>query len=605
MGLAGRGNRDTIARAALNGQTGIVSYWARAAGLVEQPVLQSHGAVLVAAMLAGAWRSTPLVALFLLAGLSTIPSSVRDAALVDGAGAAQRFLLVTLPLLRPALLVVLLFRVLDALRVFDLFYVLGGQKLRSLSTYVFTKVLRSTLFIGVGMAASVFVYALALLVALGFLALLLRGQEGTDAADSGQDGVSLVGVRPAGGAAFAVVAAALVASLAPLLYVLKTSLSTVADLSATPPSILPRGLSPDSYVGLLADPAVTKSLFNSLVIAGSTTLLVLLLASPAAYAAARSAIGGGSQLLLAAVLAVAFFPQVSVLTPLFVQLRALGLANTYWAAIIPNTGFLLPLAVWFLASFLRAVPREIEEAARVDGASAPQVLARITLPLAAPGVLAVGALVFVLAWNEFVFARTLIFDLGTQPVTALLGDFVASLNVAQAYGLAAAGAVVATLVPVALILVSGRFVARGLLGGPERRRRLRACAIRGSVCCRGIRRTFFDRIFQAGPNSSRKPGSAYASAAPNCAVGGCFPDVRVVCGCERREQRLDAREGPGVRHSSSDRPADVMRLSLRLLAGASVRGLFGSLLRRPARHHAAVPLRSGAPTSCRCCRISL
>jgi ABC-type glycerol-3-phosphate transport system permease component len=392
---------------------------------------------------------------------------------VDGAGSVQRFFLITLPLLRPALLVVLLFRVLDAFRVFDLFYVLSGQGgLQSLSTYVFTKVLRSSVFIGEGMAASVFAYALALLVALGFVALLLRTQEATAAGDGGSDWGSPGGARPSGGAASrlasrAVVGLALVAVLAPLLYVLKMSLSPPLDLSATPPTLLPSGLFLGSYAGVLGNPAVVGSLFDSLAISGPTTLLVLLLAAPAAYAFSRARPRAGGGLLLAVVLAVAFFPQVAVLTPLLVQLGAVGLANTYWAAIIPNTGFLLPLAVWFLASFFRDVPVEVEEAARLDGASDRQVLARITLPLTAPGVLATGALVFVLAWNDSVFARTLIFDAAMQPITALLGDFVANLNVAVAYGLASAAAVVAALVPVLLILASGRLIARGLLGGPR------------------------------------------------------------------------------------------------------------------------------------------
>jgi multiple sugar transport system permease protein len=461
----------TVARAALVEPTGIASYWLQAAGLVEGPVLQNKTAVLVAAILADAWRGAPLVALFVLAGLSAIPRGVREAALVDGASAAQRLMLVTLPLLRPTLLVVLLYRALDALRVFDLFYVLGGRELGSLSTYVFTRVLRSGLFIGVGMAASVFAYVLALLLAVGFAALLVRAREATAAEGSGLDAGPPVGARPAGGAAasaaasYGVVALALAAALTPLLFVAKLSLSPPGELLAAPPALLPVSISFGSYAGLLGNPAFVQSLLNSAAIAGSTTLLVLLLAAPAAYALSRSRAGAADQLLLAAVLAVAFFPQVAVLTPLLVQLRALGLANSYWASVVPNTGFLLPLAVWFLASFFGGVPREVEEAARVDGASASQVLARVTLPLAAPGVLATGALVFVLAWNDFVFARTLIFDVGTQPVTVLLGDFVASLNAAEAYGLAAAGAVLAALPPVALVLAFGRRVAGGLSGG--------------------------------------------------------------------------------------------------------------------------------------------
>lgn len=454
----------TMARSLLNEYTGIISYTLLVTGVVDEPVLQDPGAVLLAAILTDVWRSTPLVAMFVLAGLYLIPHSVEESALVDGANVAQRLLRVKLPLLKPVLLVVLLFRTLDALRVFDLLYVLSGRDLVSLATYIYTNVLRSNLFIGLGMAASVSVYIVALLMAFMFAALL-RVQDSVDNLET-NEASRFSPLTRAGGVTNAtslvVVAIAISSFLVPLALVLKMSLSTPADLSTAPPSVLPRSFSPDYYLSLLSTPSFMRSLFNSTVIACSTVLVVMLLAAPAAYAIVRAR-PVGSRIFLAIVLAIAFFPQVAVLTPLLVQFGILNFADTYWAAIVPSTGFLLPLAIWFLVFFVREVPKEIEEAAMVDGASALQTLSRITLPLAAPGVLVTSSLIFVLVWNDFVFARTLILDDVKQPVTVLLGDFVAGINAPEAYGFAAAGAIVTTLLPAALIVACGGLLARKLL----------------------------------------------------------------------------------------------------------------------------------------------
>ena len=153
-------------------QVGIVNYVANAAGLISQPILSDRTLLLVGVILVDVWKTTPFVALLLLAGLQTIPGDVYEAARVDGANVWQRFLRITLPLLYPTILVALLFRTLDAYRVFDLFWALSNRELESLSTFVYEGVRVSQLQFAQGNAASVFIFVTAFLIALFFIKVL-------------------------------------------------------------------------------------------------------------------------------------------------------------------------------------------------------------------------------------------------------------------------------------------------------------------------------------------------------------------------------------------------------------------------------------------------
>ena len=150
-------------------QVGIVNYVANAAGLISQPILSDRTLLLVGVILVDVWKTTPFVALLLLAGLQTIPGDVYEAARVDGANVWQRFLRITLPLLYPTILVALLFRTLDAYRVFDLFWALSNRELESLSTFVYEGVRVSQLQFAQGNAASVFIFVTSFLLALFFI----------------------------------------------------------------------------------------------------------------------------------------------------------------------------------------------------------------------------------------------------------------------------------------------------------------------------------------------------------------------------------------------------------------------------------------------------
>lgn len=168
-------------RLMLQDQVGIVSWLAHATGLTDQPILSDHRWLLVAAIGVDVWKSTPFIALLLLAGLQTIPRELNEAAIMDGATAAQRFLAVTLPQLRPAILVALLFRTLEAWSVYDLFWVMSDRQLTSLSTYVYSGVRVSQLDFARGDAAAVFVFATSIVIALAYLRIFRYGGTGEEA----------------------------------------------------------------------------------------------------------------------------------------------------------------------------------------------------------------------------------------------------------------------------------------------------------------------------------------------------------------------------------------------------------------------------------------
>jgi len=150
-------------------QIGVIDVVANKIGLISEPVLSDTTLLLIATILIDTWKTTPFMALLLLAGLQTIPADVYEAARVDGANVIQRFFRITMPLLKGTILVAVLFRTLDAYRAYDLFWVFSGQQLESLSTFVFKSVRISQLLFAQGNAASMFVFITSFLIALIFI----------------------------------------------------------------------------------------------------------------------------------------------------------------------------------------------------------------------------------------------------------------------------------------------------------------------------------------------------------------------------------------------------------------------------------------------------
>jgi ABC-type glycerol-3-phosphate transport system permease component len=256
-------------------------------------------------------------------------------------------------------------------------------------------------------------------------------------------------------------AAALLALALPLLWAALGSLSPEAELfeRARP---WPRTLVLDHYRALFADATLLTAIKSSLIVAASTTLLCLSLGSLCAYALARLRFAG-RRTLLAFILAVSMFPQISIVPPLFLLLRALHLIDTYPGLVFPYLTFAMPLAIWLLLGFFQQLPREIEDAARVDGASRMRVLLEVIAPLAAPALATTAVLTFIYCWNEFLFALS--FTLGPERQTAPVAIALLRGRYQVPWGQVLAAALVSTAPIAALVLLFQRRIVQGLSAG--------------------------------------------------------------------------------------------------------------------------------------------
>jgi trehalose/maltose transport system permease protein len=251
-------------------------------------------------------------------------------------------------------------------------------------------------------------------------------------------------------------------SVFPLLWVFKMSIVTKTELFATPPTILPQNLSGAEWTQVLGDTTFQRALLNSTIIAGVTTVICLFFGSISAYAIARLRFRLKSTV-MTLILAISFFPAVAIIAPLFIQFSQTGLINTYASVIITDVVFALPLTIWLLVAFFRELPVDLEDAAKVDGATTIQAFRKVIVPLAAPGVFTTAILTFIFAWNEFLFANTFLFDESTQPVTVVIPNFATIYTVD--YGAQAAASVIVTVPLVIMVLIFQRRIVSGLTAG--------------------------------------------------------------------------------------------------------------------------------------------
>ena len=276
----------------------------------------------------------------------------------------------------------------------------------------------------------------------------------------GKDSASGVGWRRVGFYVFVTLFVLL--ALLPLVWVFRMSIITNGEITASPPTIIPQTPTLEHYQTIFTDPTFLRSILNSVIIAGLTTVICLSLGSLAAYAIARLRFRFKSSF-LTLILALAFFPAVAIIGPLFLIFSGTGLINTYASVIITDTVFALPLTVWLLVAFFKELPFDLEEAAKVDGASTLQAFWQVIVPLSAPGVFTTAILTFIFAWNEFLFATTFLFDSSTQPVTVVIPSFAGIFTIN--YGAQAAAAIVVTIPLVILVLLFQRRIVSGLTAG--------------------------------------------------------------------------------------------------------------------------------------------
>ncbi|MGE3832396.1 MAG: carbohydrate ABC transporter permease [Parvibaculaceae bacterium] len=228
--------------------------------------------------------------------------------------------------------------------------------------------------------------------------------------------------------------------------------------------LIPSHPSLDNYWALFAEQSFARNILNSLIVASAATLVSLVLAVSAAYALGRVRFRGRSTILFA-IMTVSMFPQIAVLSGLFDLIRHLGLYNTLSGLVLSNLILTLPFTVWVLTAFIRELPKELEEAAIMDGASASQILMRVFLPLMGPALVAAGLLAFILAWNEFLFALT--FTLSDERRTVPVA--IALITGASAYelpwGRVMAASVIVTVPLILLVLILQRRIVSGLVAG--------------------------------------------------------------------------------------------------------------------------------------------
>ncbi len=255
-------------------------------------------------------------------------------------------------------------------------------------------------------------------------------------------------------------------ALIPVLWLISVSLKPPE--AVTDGRFIPSEFSFDNYKSLfeggIDDSPFIKPLINSIGIALITTVIAITLAAFTAYAIARLEFPG-KRVILAGARAFAMFPPISTVGPLFDMWRALGLYDTWPGLIVPYLTFSLPLAIYVLVAFFREIPWELEQAAQVDGATPFQAFTKVIVPLAAPGVFTAAILVFIFAWNDFLFAISLTSSDASRTVPAALAFFTGESSFTQPTGSIAAAAVVVTVPIIVFVLFFQRRIVAGLTSG--------------------------------------------------------------------------------------------------------------------------------------------
>ncbi len=484
-------------------------------------------AALYFVVIAFVWNGAPLAALFILAALQSVPENLYSSAKMDGANAWHRFRYITLPMLRPMLLLVLILSTINSVMAFDLIYFLtkGGP---GTETTVFSWLGYNTIFgffqFGQGTAILLSLTLLCLVLAFIYMKVLdrqprikadLQGPAEATMQDLEDDirrrnvvhAPELAALsRSSSGGTFIpprrswlnsprmhglkqhliYVPAALIAvwSLAPVVWLFICSISPFTDLLTKPPRFIPDATL-DNYRRIFtgataADTAgvplvaqrVPQALFNSFVVAASVTIICLILGSLSGYAYARLAHVKFLNPTLIGMMMTRMVPGLAIMVPWFIlfsheiPFTDYRLSNTKLGLIISYSSFSIPLVLWVMKTYFETIPTNLERAAAIDGCNRLQTLYRVVLPLSLPGLIAAGLFAFIAAWNEFIFALNLAQDVDSMTITYVIAQiFGVVLYGPQNYGTLFAAGILAILPPVALAFIFQRYLVQGLTAG--------------------------------------------------------------------------------------------------------------------------------------------
>lgn len=251
--------------------------------------------------------------------------------------------------------------------------------------------------------------------------------------------------------------------LAPFYWMVVSALRQPNDQADN--SFFPSPFSLENFKAVFgSDVGFGRNLLNSVVVAGSTTLLTLIFGTFAAYTLARLNFRF-KNLAAGIIIATSMFPGISLVVPLLKLFTEIGWINTYQAMVVPSLSFALPLAVWTLATFFRQMPKELEEAAMVDGLTRGQAFRRVILPLAAPGMFTTAIITFIAAWNEFIIALSMVNEKSMKTATVAISQFTGISGFDSPFGTKMAAGVVVTVPLVIVVLIFQRRIIAGLTAG--------------------------------------------------------------------------------------------------------------------------------------------
>ncbi len=434
-----------------NSEFGLATAGANAVGLANGRVrwLDSSATAMTIAVIATAWRMIPLMALLILGALKAIPDSLYRAASMDGAGEWASFRLITLPAIAPTLLVVGVTSVVFSLQSIDILFTLTGGGPGGSTTvmtwYLYEKAIGQLSF---GYSATLAVVLLLVIALCSSLVLVTRYRRRIGPANTRDDtfatqkldAVKLTAIadsRALGandevkvrrrilvpswmGRITSVAGAGVLLAwlVGPVLWMAIASVQPVASVSNLPLQ-LSSDLRLSNYTNLISQPAWRHALIVSLQIAVSVTILTTVICAIAAFPLARYRVPGGKYI-IGGLVATQMVPAIVLVIPTLLTFRFLGLKDTVAAIVLVNVAYWIPLIVWLLRNVFMEVPRSLESAARMDGASRIGSLFRVVVPAASPGILATAILIIIGTWNEFLFA-VILGDRRAVTVTRVIG----------------------------------------------------------------------------------------------------------------------------------------------------------------------------------------
>jgi ABC-type glycerol-3-phosphate transport system permease component len=473
-------------------------------GIINTPVHWLGNGTLAFALVAlvYVWNQAPLTCLLLLGGLQSMPDSLHKAARVDGAGPWRRFCHITLPWLRPMMLLVLVLTTINAVMAFDLFWIItqGGPG-SATSVFAWMGYVEAFQYFRFGEGAAVlYLLTVVCLVLAAVYFLLLLRPRGTRAMGEAPRGLAetllvrtpaMLAPRPAAARpslrrslprreAWARVATRIAAvvillwSAAPFLWLVVMSVSPSADLMRTPPHLLPTHLTFANYRQVLFPSAggaasvaarrVPYGIWNSIVVAVFVTGINVLLGSLAGYGFTIAGRSRSLRSALWALMLTRMTPSLVLILPFFILFRTVGLLDTHTGLVIAYCSLILPLSTWIMKGYFEGMPASLEQAARVDGCTRLQAIRRVVLPIARPGLVATAIFCFLVSWNEFVIALILTSTPTSQTIPVTIAGFLQQMQFYD-YGPLFAASVLAIIPPVVVTVFFQRALVTGMLSG--------------------------------------------------------------------------------------------------------------------------------------------